>query len=102
MKRIVGGKMYNTATAEFIVEASNGLPYSDFGHWEAKLYVTKKGRFFLAGEGGPMSRWGVAALGGGTGGSVGIIPLDREEAAEWAESFCSTALYEKYFTVEEA
>lgn len=102
MTRIIGGKKYNTATAECIAEASNGLSYNDFAHWDAKLYVTKKGQFFLAGGGGPMSRWAVAAYGGGTGGSVGIIPLDREEAAAWAEDFCSTALYEKYFTVEEA
>ena len=57
MKAIINGLRYDTDKATLIGEASHGYA-SDFQHWEAGLYKTpRSGRFFLAGSGGPMTRW---------------------------------------------
>jgi len=89
LKAIIEGKRYNTETAVKLGEASNGLSYSDFSHWEEALYVTSKGAYFTAGGGGPMTKYATAAQGGGTGGSVGIFPLTQAEAFEWAQEHMS-------------
>ena len=43
------------------------------------LYVTKKGAYFIAGDGGALSRFS-AAKGNGYGGGAGIIVLSRSKA----------------------
>ena len=71
MIRIIEGKRYNTDTAEEILALDNGGYYSrsDFRWEETSLYRTPKGVWFLAGRGGPMTRWAHAVgLNGQTGG----------------------------------
>ena len=57
MKQIINGKTYNTETATELGHYWNGLSDSDFRHISESLYRTKNGRYFLAGEGGPMTRY---------------------------------------------
>ena len=102
MKQVIEGKVYNTETAEEIAEWGNGLGCSDFRHCDEKLYKTKKGAFFLAGEGGPMSKYS-RACGDMTGGGEGIIPLSEDDAREWCESHDVDAdEIETLFKIEEA
>jgi hypothetical protein len=55
---------------------------------------------FLAGEGGPLSRWAEpVGLNGSTGGS-GIRPLDADEARSFLERFGSAEDVEQYFATE--
>lgn len=84
MKRIIDGKTYSTETAQKLGEWWNGLSDSDFRHISESLYRTKNGRYFLAGEGGPMTRYS-HPVGDMTGGGEGIIPLSESEAREWME-----------------
>jgi hypothetical protein len=87
MKTIKDGLRYDTEKAILIGEASSDLSRTDFGWWEAGLYCTpRSGRYFLAGRGGPMTRWARPAGNMTTGGN-GIIPLDEEDALEWAEQY---------------
>jgi len=96
MKAVIDGKSYNTETAEKLCEASSGLGNSDFKHWYEELYRTKKGAYFLAGYGGPMTRWARSCQGGGYSGSRGIRVLDDQEAREWVERHDNGA-YESVF-----
>lgn len=97
MKAIINGKRYNTDKAILVGETGSSLSRSDFGWWEAGLYKTpRSGAYFLAGQGGPMTRWS-KSVGNMTSGGEGIHPLDREEALEWAERYLDEAAVEEHF-----
>ena len=79
MRRIIYGKTYNTKTAEIICDTGNDEYSTDFRHERSDLFVTKKGAYFIAGNGGALSRF-AAPYGNGWQGDAGIIPLSRDEA----------------------
>lgn len=96
MKKVIDGKMYNTETAEFIGEYDNGLGGGDFNSlWEG-LYVTKKGTYFIAGEGGAMTRY---AKGNGDSmwGSEDIEVITKEGALAWCEENNLVETIEEHF-----
>lgn len=102
MKQVIGGKLYDTTKAEEIGNYSNGLGTRDFRNVDETLYKTKQGRFFLAGEGGPMTKYS-RPCGNMTGGGSGIIPLDAAEARQWCEEHeIDAETIAKYFKVDEA
>jgi hypothetical protein len=84
MQRIVQGRRYNTETATHIGGAAGGFP-GDFERYDEDLYRTPNGRYFLAGKGGPKTRWRQPVDGGGWSDGEGIIPLSQHEALLWAE-----------------
>ena len=102
MKKIINGKRYNTETAEKLGYRHNGLSCRDFGNLEETLYRTKKGNFFLYGEGGGFT-WAASCHGDGSRSSgCGIKPLTINEAKAWVERYMDVDEYEKLFKVEEA
>ena len=103
MKKIINRKTYNTETATEIGNYHNGLGRGDFRNIDESLYVTSKGNFFLAGYGGPMTKY-AEPCGNMTGGGSGIEPLSRDEALDWAEQHCDAEIIEKHFEdmIEEA
>ena len=103
MKKIVNGKSYNTETATEICDIGNGLRKGDFKWDDSALYVTKKGAFFLAGEGGPSSRWARQHSNMWIEGS-GIATLSKGEALSLAEEHAPTDVIEEFFgdMIEEA
>ncbi len=92
MKQIINGKLYNTETAEKLGSDSYGYG-SDFHHWQEALYRTKGGTYFIAGEGGPLSRYARSCGQNETSGGEGIRPLTEAEAREWMEEHCTTDEY---------
>lgn len=97
MKQVIDGKLYNTETAEEVGHYDNALGCGDFRYIRESLYKTKRGRFFLAGEGGAMTKYSQ-----GCGNNVrcegsGIFPLGIEEAKEWMEAHGTTEEYIKAF-----
>lgn len=113
MKAIIHGLRYNTDAAILIgkSDASPGAFKGDFAYWEAGLYRTPgsgrrgeggytlargPGRYFLAGRGGPMTRFAMHVQNGSQGGSR-IIPLEPDEAREWAEQYLTAAEVEAAF-----
>lgn len=103
MKRIIDGKVYDTKTAEEIATWSNGYPCNDFKHCEETLYRTKKGSWFVAGEGGAMSKYAVQ-YGNSYGGGSGLYPFTEDEARQWLEDKDFVEALEKHFAdkLEEA
>jgi len=95
MKKVINGKAYNTETAAEIGNYYNGLGSGDFRNISESLYVTKKGTYFTAGEGGPMTKYAEHY-----GGSMEI--LYKEEALQWCESNDIDAdTIAEYFDIEE-
>lgn len=104
MKKIIDGKTYNTDTAEYITgDRTNLLARNDWNYEDWDLYCTPKGAFFMRGEGGPLTRWGVS-LGGGmrSGSGPTIIAISEEEARWIVERDCSAEEYERLFGMAEA
>lgn len=89
MKKVIDGKRYDTKAALMLGEADNlgrGVDSTtDFGYWEAGLYRTEKGNYFLSGQGGPMSMFSRSVGQNSTSGGEGIIPMSKEEAFAWAQ-----------------
>jgi len=99
MKKIIGGKMYDTETAKALGCASATCSTRDFNYWEETLYIKKTGEYFLYGDGGPASRYAEPVDGQGhqwTGGCR-ISPLKFDQAREWAEKHLSVEEYEEIF-----
>ena len=100
MKRIIGGKRYNTESADLIGDWSASYSVSDFNYYEEELYRKKTGEFFLYGKGNGLSPYKERMADGWTQGEK-IIPLTLDEAKKWVEEKESADLYEELFIVEE-
>ena len=102
MKKIINRSLYNTETARFIGTWDNGAEYGQMNRSDEYLYQTKSGKYFLLGEGGPMTTY-AEHHGNHTSGSEKIIPLTASEAREWAEEKLTADEYQKEFgPVDEA
>lgn len=104
MKKVIDGKLYNTETADLIHEWDNGRFTSDFGYCEEALYKTKKGAYFIAGEGGAMTGYARPCGTNSTCGGSDIRVLSEAEAMAWLEEHDGTEASEGYFgdKIEEA
>lgn len=103
MKKVIDGKIYNTETATQIAAWDNGVYGNDFRACEETLYVTKKGAYFVHGEGGAMSRWARSVGSNGSCGGSGIEVLSAAHALEWCETHGVDAdIIAKHFEVDEA
>ena len=85
MKRVIDGNAYDTDAADVVAMWSNGRGAPD-SRWCAEILYRQKqsGRFFLHGEGGPLSRY--SRKDGNTSiGAEAIFPCSRNEAQWWCE-----------------
>ncbi len=97
MTEIINGKKYCTETAAKLAEGGNGLHHSNFRWCEEALYRKKNGEFFLAGQGGPRSKYAEEIEPRTWSDGSRIIPLTTEESKRWVEKNCSSRLYEELF-----
>lgn len=96
MKKIINGKIYNTETAERLGSHCNSYDIGDFNRYEESLYRTKKGAFFLHGEGGPNTCY-AKHFGNSRSGGENVEMMTVEEARKWAEEFLSVGEVEGIF-----
>lgn len=85
MKKIINGKLYDTTTAREVASCYHGEGPRDFRYYSESLYRKRTGEYFLAGEGGPMSKYAKSAGQNSWTGGEAITPLSYQEATEWAE-----------------
>jgi hypothetical protein len=78
MKKIIGGKRYDTEKSTRIACYEYSNP-GDFHYVWEQLFVTPAGRYFLAGEGGALSPWGMAIAGNGWGYGADIVLMEKQE-----------------------
>ena len=97
MKKIINGSLYNTDTARIIGEWDNGYNGSDFNFCRETLHKTKAGKYFLHGEGGPMSKYSESRGNNEWGSGEHIEPLTPETAQEWAEEHLTADEYAAAF-----
>lgn len=99
MQKTINGIRYNTNSAILVGEASSHTPYvTDFSYWTAGLYKSPRAhRFFLAGNGGPMTVFARSLDGNTRTGGEGIIPLSDSEALEWAENHLDESTIATHF-----
>lgn len=83
MKKVINGVLYNTDTAEYLGCSDNGYLCNDFHYAEECLYRTKKGKFFLFGQGNGLSRY-AQRVGNGFCSGERIEALSDREALSWA------------------
>lgn len=97
MRKIIGGKKYDTDTAKRVGSFESGY-IGDFKWRNETLYRKATGEFFLAGEGGAKTRWASRTIDGFSSGE-GILPLTLDEAREWAEEHLTQAEVEELFQI---
>lgn len=102
MKAIVNGKRYDTETARFLCALPGPHNSRDFAWDDTSLYRTSKGAYFIAGEGGPMSRWAQRLGCNEWSGGSGLKPVDAEEARSILEQAGAVDILEELFDFEEA
>lgn len=104
MKKMMGGKTYNTETAEEIATWSNSYYRSDFHYCQETMYKTKRGAYFIHGKGGPLSQYRQPSGGRGWTGGEDILIMDKEAAFNWLQDTDQIEAAEKEFSdmIEEA
>ena len=100
MKRIIGGKRYDTEKAELIAETAASCSRSDYAWFEESLYRTAKGYWFTAGTGGPMTRYAVSVDMSSRSGGSAIHPLTSGEARQWLEDAEEWSALDEHFADE--
>jgi hypothetical protein len=86
MKKVIDGKRYDTDTAEHLCSLPSVEDTTNFNWHATSLYQTKKGTFFIAGEGNASSIW-ASSEGNGWGAGSGIrvtSPVDARMHLELA------------------
>ena len=103
MKKIINGMRFDTEKAIEVGNYCTPISKSDFNYCDVSLYKTpRSGRFFLAGEGGPMTRFGKNWGDGTRGFGEKTILMSTEQALEWAEQYLDAEEIEAHFDIEEA
>lgn len=103
MRQVINGKLYDSGKSTLI--ASNCSRPNSFSDIDEGLYQTKNGNWFLAGEGGSLTRYAKDVPGNEDcrqSGS-GIRALTEQEARVWCEQHDVDAeTIEDYFSIDEA
>lgn len=97
MKKIIGGKRYDTTTAKLVGTYDTGYIGGFYRRYE-KLYLKATGEFFLAWGGGAKTQRASRTIDGYLSGE-GILPLTLDEARKWAEEHLTQAEVEELFQI---
>ena len=101
MKKIINGKRYDTETATEIASVWNGCSRDDFKFLVETLYRTDGGAWFLAAEGGALTKYAKILEGGRSRcGGKDLVPLTPSEAKAWLETNRKTEALETWFAHE--
>ena len=96
MKAIINANVCNTETADVVCDVSAGWKGADADWQETTLYRTKKGSFFIVGEGGPRSIW-TQRTGMTSSRGSGLRVLDLDEVRTLMErACCSEQVYHSF------
>lgn len=99
--KVIGGLRYSTETATKICTHESDVGRSDFKFERTALFRSPKGKFFIAGFGGALSRWSQPYQNGQTGGE-GLIPLDVDGARSFAELHADADTIAEFFDIDDA
>ena len=99
MRKVIGGKVYDTDTAKQIAAASYSH-YGDSQYWCEGLYRTDKEEdWFLVGEGRALTQYSRSVGQNEPRGGSAIIPLTRGKALSWLGAHApASEAFEEYFS----
>ncbi|GEM_PF-638323 len=97
MKKIINGKVYDTAAAKELASWSNGYSRRDFGWVRETLYLKSTGEYFLHGEGGARSQYAQQVERNTWSDGERVMPLTYHEATKWSEEHLDGDAYEAIF-----
>lgn len=83
MKKTIGGRQYDTATARALARWSDGYPAGHRCYCEETLYRTRAGLYFVHGVGGPDSQYADTGRGLPPCSGERILPMTLDTAAGW-------------------
>lgn len=83
MRKIINGKLYDTEVAELLGSMEQGHE-GDFSYIYEALFRTKRGTYFIHGEGGGLTRYR-QKYGNLYGYGEDIRVLSEAEARKWVE-----------------
>jgi hypothetical protein len=102
-RMIRDGKRYDTLTATPVADLqSRGVGPGDFGYWEATLYRTPRGRWFIDGWGNAASLFARSNGDGMSSEGAGMKVVSDEWAQHQLEQIGAIDDLEQYFSVEDA
>lgn len=86
MKRVIDGRIYDTAVAEPVHRWDNGRLDDDLHFEEAILYRTPKGAYFVCGAGGPLTDYAERVDSSTMTAGIDLWAVDKDQAIEWLEN----------------
>ena len=101
MKKIINGKTYNTKTAKRLCDGAANLAFIDPRDLSEYLYRSPKGQFFIAGCGGPMTKYSQLSGKNPSGWGEGLKLVTESEAKSYVENFGTAEEFEAIFTTTE-
>lgn len=93
--KVIDNKRYDCRTAKLLLETDRNA--GSFSYVHEALYRKKNGEYFLAGEGGPQSKYSVTVSANEWRGGEKITPLTEEEARTWVADHFDGNEYEALF-----
>lgn len=96
MRRIINGKVYDTATATLVGDYQH-LDCRDWEYEREELYIKSTGEWFLYCEGGPNSRYGERCGANRRCSGEVIKPFAKGQARKWLEDNNYIDKYIEYF-----
>ena len=97
MKKVIGGKVYDTDTAKSVWSWDNGLMPGDLDWYGEELYLKRTGEHFLLLQGGARSPMARATGCDSWSGGWQIVPASYSEARRWAEGHMDADAFQEAF-----
>ena len=87
ISRVIGGQKFDTTTATLacVIACCGTSLLADFRFERTGLYLSPRGQFFVAGEGGACSRWGCRAIDGSRVPGDGVESVSDDQARRLLE-----------------
>lgn len=101
ISRVIGGRKFDTtsATLACVIACSGTSQLADFHFERTGLYLSPRGQWFLAGEGGACSHWGRRSIDGSRDPGEGLQLISQTEARRLLEQHNGPV--ESFFESEE-
>ncbi len=94
MRKVIDGMLYDTDKSKEVCDIGRrGFSRNDFEWEDTQLWLTPRGMYFIAGEGGARSRWAERLGQNGCGPGEGLEAITIDEAKQLVEKHSTVEVY---------